>query len=78
MKLEARIPSGPLAEKWQRLRDELKLVSPANKRKRNIIVVGTGLAGGAAATMHSVVAAVEIVHHGDPPTGVIEEFDEEH
>jgi succinate dehydrogenase / fumarate reductase flavoprotein subunit len=49
MKLEARIPSGPLAEKWQRLRDELKLVSPANKRKHTVIVVGTGLAGGAAA-----------------------------
>jgi succinate dehydrogenase / fumarate reductase flavoprotein subunit len=49
MKLDARIPSGPLAEKWQRLRDELKLVSPANKRKHSIIVVGTGLAGGSAA-----------------------------
>jgi succinate dehydrogenase / fumarate reductase flavoprotein subunit len=49
MKLDARIPSGPLAEKWMNLRDHLKLVSPANKRKRTIIVVGTGLAGGAAA-----------------------------
>jgi succinate dehydrogenase / fumarate reductase flavoprotein subunit len=49
MKLDARIPSGPLADKWTKLRDHLKLVSPANKRKRNIIVVGTGLAGGAAA-----------------------------
>jgi succinate dehydrogenase / fumarate reductase flavoprotein subunit len=49
MKLDARIPSGPLAEKWQSLRDELKLVSPANKRKHSGIVVGTGLAGGAAA-----------------------------
>jgi succinate dehydrogenase / fumarate reductase flavoprotein subunit len=49
MKLDARIPSGPLAEKWQSLRDELKLVSPANKRKHSVIVVGTGLAGGAAA-----------------------------
>ena len=49
MKLDARIPSGPLADKWTTLRDHLKLVSPANKRKRNIIVVGTGLAGGAAA-----------------------------
>ncbi|MBD3852584.1 MAG: fumarate reductase/succinate dehydrogenase flavoprotein subunit [Acidobacteria bacterium] len=47
--MDARIPSGPLAEKWQRLRDELKLVSPANKRKHTVIVVGTGLAGGAAA-----------------------------
>jgi succinate dehydrogenase / fumarate reductase flavoprotein subunit len=49
MKLDARIPSGPLAEKWSRLRNDLKLVSPANKRKHSIIVVGTGLAGGAAA-----------------------------
>jgi succinate dehydrogenase / fumarate reductase flavoprotein subunit len=49
MKLDARIPSGPLADKWMHLRDHLKLVSPANKRKRTIIVVGTGLAGGAAA-----------------------------
>jgi len=49
MKLDARIPSGPLAEKWSRLRNDLKLVSPANKRKHSVIVVGTGLAGGAAA-----------------------------
>jgi len=49
MKLDARIPSGPLADKWQSLLDEIKLVSPANKRKHTIIVVGTGLAGGAAA-----------------------------
>ena len=49
MKLDARIPSGPLADKWQNLLDEIKLVSPANKRKYTIIVVGTGLAGGAAA-----------------------------
>jgi succinate dehydrogenase / fumarate reductase flavoprotein subunit len=49
MKLDARIPSGPLTEKWSRLRNDLKLVSPANKRKYSVIVVGTGLAGGAAA-----------------------------
>ncbi|MCU0233452.1 MAG: fumarate reductase/succinate dehydrogenase flavoprotein subunit [Thermoanaerobaculales bacterium] len=49
MKLDARVPGGPLADKWSRLRNDLKLVSPANKRKRSIIVVGTGLAGGAAA-----------------------------
>ena len=49
MKLEARIPEGPLADKWTSLRSHLKLVSPANKRKHTIIVVGTGLAGGAAA-----------------------------
>ncbi len=49
MQLEAKSPEGPLAEKWDRHRFELKLVNPANKRKYTIIVVGTGLAGGAAA-----------------------------
>jgi len=49
MKLDARIPSGPLAEKWQGLLNEIKLVSPANKRKHTVIVVGTGLAGASAA-----------------------------
>ncbi len=49
MQLDAKIPSGPLTEKWDKHRFELKLVNPANKRKYNIIVVGTGLAGGAAA-----------------------------
>jgi succinate dehydrogenase / fumarate reductase flavoprotein subunit len=49
MKLDARLPSGPLADKWTQLRADLKLVSPANKRKHSLIVVGTGLAGGAAA-----------------------------
>ncbi|MBW1777500.1 MAG: fumarate reductase/succinate dehydrogenase flavoprotein subunit [Deltaproteobacteria bacterium] len=48
MELEAKIPKGPLPEKWDRHRFELKLVNPANKRKFDIIVVGTGLAGGSA------------------------------
>ncbi|MBU1712616.1 MAG: fumarate reductase/succinate dehydrogenase flavoprotein subunit [Proteobacteria bacterium] len=48
MRLDAKIPGGPLAEKWDRHRFELKLVNPANKRKFEIIVVGTGLAGGSA------------------------------
>jgi len=47
--LDARIPPGPLAEKWTRFRSDAKLVNPANKRKFTVIVVGTGLAGGAAA-----------------------------
>ncbi|MFO7970684.1 MAG: FAD-binding protein [Desulfobacterales bacterium] len=47
--LDAKIPSGPLAEKRDKHRFELKLVNPANKRKYTIIVVGTGLAGGSAA-----------------------------
>jgi succinate dehydrogenase / fumarate reductase flavoprotein subunit len=47
--LDARVPGGPLTEKWNRHRFEMKLVNPANKRKNTIIVVGSGLAGGAAA-----------------------------
>ena len=49
MSLNARIPGGPLPDKWDRHRFELKLVNPANKRKHNLIVVGTGLAGASAA-----------------------------
>lgn len=48
MKLDANIPGGPLETKWDRHKFELKLVNPANKRKYDIIVVGTGLAGGSA------------------------------
>jgi succinate dehydrogenase / fumarate reductase flavoprotein subunit len=48
MTLDAKIPGGPLTQKWDRHRFELKLVNPANKRKYEIIVVGTGLAGGSA------------------------------
>ena len=47
--LESSTPGGPLAEKWDRHQFELKLVNPANKRKFDIIVVGSGLGGGAAA-----------------------------
>src|ERR1700755_2041348 len=49
MTLDAKIPQGPLAEKWSKHKFNLKLVNPANKRKYDVIVVGTGLAGGAAA-----------------------------
>jgi succinate dehydrogenase / fumarate reductase flavoprotein subunit len=49
MTLDAKIPSGPIQDKWDRHRFELKLVNPANKRKYTVIVVGTGLAGGSAA-----------------------------
>jgi len=49
MKLDAKIPSGPLAEKWDKHRFEMKLVNPANRRKFRIIVVGSGLAGASAA-----------------------------
>jgi succinate dehydrogenase / fumarate reductase flavoprotein subunit len=49
MKLDAKIPAGPLAQKWDKHRFDLKLINPANKRKHDIIVVGTGLAGASAA-----------------------------
>lgn len=49
MKLDAKIPQGPLAEKWSKHKFNLKLVNPANKRKYTVIVVGTGLAGASAA-----------------------------
>src|SRR5919106_430261 len=49
MELNSRIPTGPLEKKWEMHRFEMKLVNPANKRKYEIIVVGTGLAGGSAA-----------------------------
>ncbi len=49
MKLDAKIPSGPLAEKWTEFKAHTALVSPANKRKHTILIVGTGLAGGGAA-----------------------------
>jgi succinate dehydrogenase / fumarate reductase flavoprotein subunit len=49
MKLDSKIPEGPLAEKWTRHKFNLKLVNPANKRKYEVIVVGTGLAGASAA-----------------------------
>ena len=45
----SRVPEGPMAEKWDRCKQEMKLVNPANKRKKKIIVVGTGLAGASAA-----------------------------
>ena len=48
MNLDAKIPSGPLEEKWSKHLNEIKLVSPNNKRKHHVIVVGTGLAGAAA------------------------------
>ncbi len=47
--LESRIPSGPLDKKWSSYKDHARLVSPANRRKLDVIVVGSGLAGGSAA-----------------------------
>ena len=50
MELRANSPTGPLERKWDRHRSRLKLINPANKRKYNVIVVGSGLAGAAAAS----------------------------
>ena len=49
IKLESKAPQGPLAEKWSKHKAEIKVVSPANKRKLDIIVIGTGLGGASAA-----------------------------
>ncbi|MBN8547608.1 MAG: fumarate reductase/succinate dehydrogenase flavoprotein subunit [Ignavibacteria bacterium] len=49
MALDSKIPSGPIEKKWYNHKFDLKLVNPANRRKYHVIVVGTGLAGGAAA-----------------------------
>ena len=46
--LNSRIPEGPLAEKWSKHKDNIRLVTPANKRLIDVIVVGTGLAGSSA------------------------------
>src|SRR3990172_2972404 len=49
MPFDSRIPAGPIDQKWTERKNHMKLVNPANKRKYTVIVVGTGLAGGAAA-----------------------------
>jgi succinate dehydrogenase / fumarate reductase flavoprotein subunit len=49
MKLDSKVPEGPLAEKWSRFKEHQRLINPANKRKYTVLVVGSGLAGGAAA-----------------------------
>ena len=49
MKLDAKIPEGPLEQKWTKYKSSVPLVNPANKRNLSIIVVGTGLAGASAA-----------------------------
>ena len=50
MALDAKVPGGPLADKWSRHRFDSKLVNPANRRKYTVIIVGTGLAGASAAS----------------------------
>ena len=48
-KLDSKIPEGPIADKWTTYKNNIRLVNPANKRSIDVIVVGTGLAGGSAA-----------------------------
>jgi succinate dehydrogenase / fumarate reductase flavoprotein subunit len=66
--LESRIPSGPLAQKWDQFKFETRLVNPANKRKYKILVVGAGLAGASAsATLAELGYQVEsFVFHDSP------------
>jgi succinate dehydrogenase / fumarate reductase flavoprotein subunit len=68
MNLDSKIPSGPLSEKWDRRKHEMKLVAPANKRRYRIIMVGTGLAGAsAAATLGELGYHVEAFCFQDTP-----------
>ncbi len=50
LKIESKVPQGPIAEKWTKYKGEIKIVSPANKRKLDIIIIGTGLGGASAAS----------------------------
>ena len=68
MSLNAKIPPGPLAQKWSRYKQDSKLVAPNNKRKYKIIVVGTGLAGAsAAATLAELGYRVQCFTYHDSP-----------
>ena len=68
MNLDPKIPSGPLTDKWARHKFELKLVSPANKRKYSIIMVGSGLAGaGGAASLAELGYEVSCFCYQDSP-----------
>ena len=68
MQFDSHIPSGPLATKWERHKFDLKLVNPANKRKFEIIVVGSGLAGASAsATLAELGYKVKCFCYQDSP-----------
>jgi len=66
--LDAKIPDGPLAEKWTRYKNKSRLVNPANKKKLEVIVVGTGLAGaGAASSLAELGYKVKVFCYQDSP-----------
>ena len=66
--LESKIPEGPLAEKWDRHKAQLKLVNPANRKRLDIIVVGTGLSGaGAASALGELGYNVKVFCYQDSP-----------
>ena len=68
MILDSKIPAGPLAEKWEKHKFNLKLVNPANKRKYDVIVVGSGLAGAsAAASLAELGYNVKVFTYHDSP-----------
>jgi succinate dehydrogenase / fumarate reductase, flavoprotein subunit len=68
IELDPRVPSGPIEEKWDKHRFEMKLVSPANKRKQTVLVVGSGLAGAsAAATLSELGYQVKCFCFQDSP-----------
>src|SRR4029450_11457247 len=68
MELKSNIPSGPIDRKWEKHRFEMKLVNPANKRKYDVIVVGSGLAGAsAAATLAQLGYNVKCFCYQDSP-----------
>jgi len=68
MDLKANVPSGPIDKKWEKHRFDMKLVNPANKRKYDVIVVGSGLAGGAgAASMAELGYNVKVFCYQDSP-----------
>src|SRR5690242_6520081 len=68
MQLDARVPAGPLAEKWDRRRFTVRLINPANRRKYRVLVVGSGLAGAsAAATLGELGYEVDCYCFQDSP-----------
>src|SRR4051812_14865134 len=68
VRLDSQVPAGPLAQKWDKHRFEMKLVNPANKRRNTIIMVGSGLAGGAgAATLSELGYNVKCFCFQDSP-----------